>query len=168
VATAFRVRTEPRAEQCFGTINREVLIVGQDKYQMTMTALEIDQDSGRFRVISAGGLPMLVLSEGKAPRYVLGRGTPLGTRQFDLGFVDGRLQPGDRCLLFTDGIVEIPVRGRAFGLRRLAKLMEETRPLGLEEVSRTLEAAALSFQPKSAQEDDWTFVLLDWRGRAAS
>lgn len=78
------------------------------------------------------------------------------------------LQPGDRVLLYTDGIVE----GRngvgvEFDLERLTDLLERDLHWPAEEVLRRVVHAVLDWQEGKIR-DDATLVLLHWVGPGAS
>jgi serine phosphatase RsbU (regulator of sigma subunit) len=139
-----------------------VIAVAGGKYQMTMSVLEIDAHSGAFRLFSAGGLPGLVLpGTGGATRVVAKPGSLLGTAAFAAGVADGRLEPGDRLLLMTDGIPEmIKLDGRPLGMRELAKIYEGTRGQELKVAVRGIVEQSDLRRGKAPQEDDWTLALI--------
>jgi serine phosphatase RsbU (regulator of sigma subunit) len=78
-----------------------------------------------------------------------------------------KLEPGDRLLLYTDGVTE----GRApdstpFGLQRLADFIVRHSSTGLPapETMRRLNHAILSYQ-HGRLSDDATAVLIEWQSR---
>ena len=74
------------------------------------------------------------------------------------------LEPGDRLLFYSDGIVEArDSDGTFFGERRLVDLTERTEQAGLSapETLRRLGAAVLDHQAGKLQ-DDATLLMLDW------
>ena len=77
-----------------------------------------------------------------------------------------RLEPGDRRLLFTDGVVEArSPDGELFGVDRLADLVarEETARVPAPETMRRLMHAILSYQPEGLR-DDATAMMIEWQG----
>jgi sigma-B regulation protein RsbU (phosphoserine phosphatase) len=74
-------------------------------------------------------------------------------------------EPGDRFLLYTDGLVEAEnAAGQAFGDSRLEEVLRASRSHAAEDLSRRLLAAVRAWQPASApQQDDITYVVVDAR-----
>src|SRR5207302_1954692 len=114
VAAAFRVQSADSSKNPiarFEAVNREVRTVARGKYQMMLSAIELNADTGVFKFYSAGGLPVFALHRsGKAKAYAA-CGTPLGTPKLEIGTTEGRLNPEERLLVMTDGLPEIEVPG---------------------------------------------------------
>ena len=73
-----------------------------------------------------------------------------------------QLHPGDRLLLFTDGITEAHRRGeREFGYRRVAAMLAEQSDLKPPELVRHL-TRAVNESCNGELSDDATAVCLDW------
>jgi serine phosphatase RsbU (regulator of sigma subunit) len=86
----------------------------------------------------------------------LGSGTP--------SFGHKSIEPvgGERLLLFTDGVIELPTpSGRPLGLRAVVKMFEATRKDSLEEARLRLAEAVDRARGESTQDDDITFVLVE-------
>jgi len=133
---------------------------------------DLDMDTGRLRYLNAGHPRPLLLRHGKAVRQLMGgRRMPLG-----LGLGRGEahaaeegLEPGDRVLLYTDGVVEAQDSdGVLFGLDRLVDLAERGAAAGLPapETLRRLTHTVLAHQ-HGPPRDDATLVLLEWSAEAA-
>lgn len=166
VATAFRIQSRdiPMADR-LTVLNEEVTRVGAGRYHMTMTAVEIDRRTGRFIFHSAGGQPIMRLPANGKPRLLPCPGTPLGTDGFNLGRVEGTLDPGERLLLYTDGIPELALpNGRLLGMRRFSMLCERTRGLPLDRAVQQIVVSADVLRENKPQDDDWTFTLVEWTG----
>jgi serine phosphatase RsbU (regulator of sigma subunit) len=76
------------------------------------------------------------------------------------------LQPGDRLLLFSDGVIEArSEEGEFFGLERLLDLVtrQESNRQSPPETLRRLIVAVLEHQ-RHALQDDATVLLLEWAG----
>jgi len=168
VATAFRVLMEnglDDVQQGLALLNHEVLRVAKGKYHMTMAAFEIQEATGQWILYSAGAPPVLSLNQNGKHRVHFCAGAPLGTETgFETGRVEGQLQPGDRMLLYTDGIPEIALpNGNVLGMRRFAQLYERTRSQDLREAAATIVLHADQSQAGQPQLDDWTFTMIEWR-----
>jgi ligand-binding sensor domain-containing protein/serine phosphatase RsbU (regulator of sigma subunit) len=171
VASSYRAQSELATDlplkRRLEAVNQEVLRVGQGTYQMALTAIEIDVEAGQLFAYSAGGLPAIVLSDGPA-EVVVCRGTPLGTAKLQIGQTSRALRPGSRIFLSTDGVVEIELHnGRAFGLRRLIRLLENTREVDVNQTALALSQEASAANGTNIQKDDWTFAIVDWDRREA-
>jgi ligand-binding sensor domain-containing protein/serine phosphatase RsbU (regulator of sigma subunit) len=170
VATAFRVLIENGLDdvsRALELLNREVLRVAKGKYHMTMAALELEEGTGSWTFHCAGGPPILSLDQHGKHKVHFCAGAPLGTEAgFETGRVDGRLEPGDRILIYTDGIPEITLsNGTVFGMRRLAQLYEHTRSQGLRDAAAAIQYHADQSLEGRAQLDDWTFTIMEWNAR---
>ena len=171
VATAFRVQSEIGSVDVptrLKILNDEVRQVGGDLYHMTMCVFEFDENSGEYKVYSAGGPPMLRLPPEKGRARALAcPGTPLGAQKLTTGLLEGALVSGERLLLYSDGIPEISLdENRLLGMRRWGRMFEETRPLDIPAASAAMVAEAEVANGTQPQEDDWTFVIIDFHGAA--
>ena len=129
----------------------------------------LDLDSGLFRWLSAGHPAPLLLRD----RKVLGSlamepAQPLGLLDL-VGLepppvLEESLQPGDRLLLFTDGVEEARGRdGSFFGVQRLADFVARESASGepTPEVMRRLQHAILEHQ-RGRLQDDATTLFVEW------
>lgn len=169
-ATAFRVQADLGTSDFYErmrTINTEVLRVGDGKYQMTLSAVALDENTGRFDFYSAGGLPVTCLrTDGKVKVFPC-RGTPLGSPVFEMGKTNGELAPSDRLLVLTDGIPEIELpNGKLLGLRRLSEMLKSTQGMPVRQAVSQVLGQADQYRGATPQEDDWTMVMVDWTGPA--
>jgi hypothetical protein len=131
---------------------------------VTGVMAELDVDTGRLRYLNAGHPEPLLLRAGKVVGALPGgRQLPLGLGGDRTEVGEEALEPGDRLLLYTDGIVEAPAAdGRPFGLDRLVGLVEETAFAGLPtpETLRRLTREVLPDQ--RTPRDDATLMLVEW------
>ncbi|TDB86395.1 serine/threonine-protein phosphatase [Actinomadura sp. KC216] len=151
----------------------EEALLGQDGDPRFVTALlmELDLQSGVVSWIAHGHPEPVVIRGARWVSTLECRpGTPLGT---GLGVVpelcSEQLQPGDRVLLYTDGIVEArdPDK-REFGLERFTDFIIKREADGMP-VPETLRRLVHSILEHHAGrlDDDATVLLLEWHGQHA-
>ena len=77
------------------------------------------------------------------------------------------LEPGDRLVLVSDGVVEAaPEDGLAYGATRLDEVLRTSREIAPYEVTRLVVQEVIAHRAGDLA-DDLTAVCLDWRGPAA-
>jgi Stage II sporulation protein E (SpoIIE) len=148
----------------------DAAINGQFAGERFVTGLlaELDCETGLLRWVSAGHPPPLLLRRGKLVKSLeLEPALPFGMPFGDVRVVVGReaLEPGDRVLVYTDGLPEARrPDGTFFGLRRLAEFVERGAATGLPapETLRRLRQDIVSHQ-HTELTDDATALLVEWR-----
>ena len=147
-------------------------IAGQfdEEHFVTVQMAHLDVGSGRLRWVNAGH-PHPLLIRGRRVLGALDSPTtlPIGFGGADPQVSEVMLEPGDRVLLFTDGITEEHLAGGdLFGERRLIELLEEVARGGgpVQETVRRL-SHALKRARGEVTHDDATLFLLEWRGGSA-
>jgi serine phosphatase RsbU (regulator of sigma subunit) len=129
---------------------------------------ELDCETGELRWVSAGHPPPLLLRRGKLVKTLdVEPSVPMGVPFGDGPVVVGHegLEPGDRVLVYTDGLPEArQPDGTFFGLRRLAEFVERGAAAGLPapETLRRLRHDIVAHQ-RGKLTDDATALLLEWR-----
>jgi serine phosphatase RsbU (regulator of sigma subunit) len=129
---------------------------------------KLRMDTGRLTWINRGHhLPILLRGNRWITELSCPPAGPLGT---DLGLplreCTEQLEPGDRLLLYTDGIVEArDSRGVEFGRDRFVDfvLRHHSAGLAVHETLRRLMAAVLEHHDGELA-DDATVLLTEWRG----
>jgi hypothetical protein len=137
---------------------------------VTGVLADLDMDSGMLRYLNAGHPTPLLLRHGKAVRELTGgRRLPLGLDDGEINIGEEVLEPGDRLLLYTDGVTEaFDHSGDRFGVRRLVDLTERCAAAKLPgpETLRRL-ARSVSDHQAGPPRDDATLVLFEWSPQAA-
>jgi phosphoserine phosphatase RsbU/P len=130
---------------------------------------QLNLDTGLLRYLNAGHPPPLLLRHGKVIRRLGGgRRLPLGLDDPEIEIAEETLEPGDRLLMFTDGVTEARDRtGRHFGEPRLIELVERhaAAALAAPETLRRICHAALEHY-EGPPDDDATLLLLEWSPQA--
>ncbi|MFB4311574.1 PP2C family protein-serine/threonine phosphatase [Actinomadura sp. GTD37] len=148
----------------------EDVLAEQDRSGRFVTAVlaELDLRSGVLSWASYGHPTPIVIRKGRWVTSLECRpGTPLGT---GLGFAprlcSEHLEPGDRIVLYTDGIVEArdPDK-REFGLDRFVDFLIKRNADGLSapETLRRLVHSILEHHA-GRLDDDATVLLVEWHG----
>lgn len=151
-------------------IDDAVLAVHAGRTFVTGVLAELDTDTGVLRWICAGHPRPLLLRGGRVVRHLDDAvGVPLGveddggTGERAVGVT--RLEPGDRVVLYSDGITEARAPdGAFFGLDRLVALLTRTEGghLPPSETVRRVVRDLLVHQQGRLQ-DDATLLVLEWR-----
>lgn len=125
--TGGRLPADPAAVAA--RLNTWMSATDRDGRYITMALLTLDLETGRGRLCRAGHEPPLLIPRSGAPRF-------LGDGQAPIGLFGGMayastevaLAPGERLLLYSDGIVEAQDEdGRQLGSSGLAAVLEESR-----------------------------------------
>ncbi|WP_052414159.1 PP2C family protein-serine/threonine phosphatase [Streptomyces glaucescens] len=140
---------------------------GPSRY-VTGVLADLDTATGLLSWVNRGHHPPLVIRDGRwATRLHCAPAHPMGT---DLGLPTriGRehLQPGDRLVLYTDGITEARTPGgEEFGLTRFTDFLirHHADELPVPETLRRLMRAVLDHHDGQLQ-DDATILLCEWLG----
>lgn len=126
---------------------------------------ELDLVTGLFRYINAGQPAPLLLRRGRMVRSLTGgRRARLGVESSAIVVGEEQLEPGDRVVLLTDGVVSaLDDAGTPLGLSGLADLLvrESDAETPLPEVLRRLAQEILRRQAGLAH-DDFTIMLISW------
>ena len=146
----------------------DAAIAGQIGGSQFATAVlcRLDIDSGRLRWINAGHPePLIVRGASLVRAPVCPPSRPLGLQECKPVSCEARLEPGDRVLLYTDGITEArSPEGEFFGEQRLADFISAAAAAGdpAPETVRRLIRHVLEHQAGQLQ-DDASIVVLEWR-----
>lgn len=149
-----------------GAIERAVSEQFAEERFTTAILATLDVATGRLRWVNAGHPPALVLRAGRLVRTLSGpTAPPLGAGlRPELPVHEETLEPGDRVLFYTDGVVEARnAAGEQFGLERLVEFVTRAEADGdlAPETMRRLSHAVLDHQGGELQ-DDATHLMLEW------
>jgi hypothetical protein len=142
-------------------------IAGQFGASQFATAVlaRLDLDTGRLRWINAGHPePIIVRGSSLVQPPHCPPSRPLGLQEIKPPCCETRLEPGDRLVLYTDGITEArSPQGEFFGEQRLSDFISTAVAAGdpAPETVRRLMRHLLAHQADQLQ-DDASIVVLEW------
>lgn len=145
-----------------------------DERFVTALLAELDLATGRISFLNAGHLqPLLLRGRQIVAMPEITPGLPLGLGGLlppvEDRVVEFQLQPGDRLLLVTDGILDaVDEAGEPFGEHRLAELTERTAhdKLALAELARAITRGVYDYQ-NGKLRDDASLLVVEYTGREA-
>lgn len=141
---------------------------GPERFATAQMA-ELDVVSGRLRWVNAGHPAPLLLRGRRMVRELTGPTTlPVGFGGDSPQVQSIQLEPEDRVLFFSDGVIEERMdSGEQFGDARLQDLLERAGAEGgtVQETVRRLSAALLRARADRTS-DDATLLLVQWNGSA--
>ncbi len=134
--------------------------IANDRF-ITFFYAQLDGATRQLRYTNAGhNAPIVVRKDGTHDRLREGGGI-LGVfpvQAFDMGTYD--LGPGDRVLLFTDGVTEAPnSEGEEFGESRLLQVLVEHRELSAENLQKKVLSVVAEFC-RGHWHDDATLIAI--------
>ncbi len=146
------------------------ILVDEVHTSLFITALvgRLDPRSGHVRLANAGHEPaLLVPGDGGAIESIEGGGPLLGAfAPLDLTEIDLTLRPGDRLVLYTDGVTDSrSPSGERFGMPRLLETIERARAGSANDLVAAIRSAEANFRNGAECVDDVTIVAV---GRHAS
>ena len=134
---------------------------------VTAQLASLDLTGGHLRLLNAGHPPPLLVRAGRVVGEVrCPPSLPIGVGADVTEVVETQLEPGDRLLFFTDGVVEGHERGgEMFGVDRLSDVLSRVTLAGYgpAETLRRLSHAVLEHAAHHLQ-DDFTMLFLEYRG----
>jgi len=140
-----------------------------DAHFVTAAYLFVDLEKSLLHY-SAAAHPPLMMASGAAGnvREIVENGLMLGMfPEAVYSSVEIRVGPGDRCLLYTDGILEAKNASREeFGKSRCKQFLETQRDIPAARFADTLLDSVAGFSGYNsarAQEDDITLLVVDFK-----
>jgi phosphoserine phosphatase RsbU/P len=132
---------------------------------VTAAYLHLDAPSASLRYSAAGHPPLLLLRQG-AVTEIEENGLLLGVFPVaDFSTAVHPLAPGDRLVLYTDGIIEaFNAKREEFGQSRLQALLQKGAPLSPQEAADLIIVSVQEWS--KSQDDDLTVLVCDYTGSA--
>jgi serine phosphatase RsbU (regulator of sigma subunit) len=142
-------------------INTEFTRVMRNEHYITAFYSIVDTETFELRYAAAGHPRQIVLRRNGAVE-------PVGANGFFLGMFESTvydekstgLEPGDRLVCFTDGLIECPdSAGRHFGQDNLTRVLESHAAEDIETLSKNLIVELIAFMAESRFPDDVTLLI---------
>ena len=138
----------------------------QDGKFATMFYAVYDANSHRLNYTSAGHPPTIVLQSNPQETLILhADSVPVGmfnhdTTEFHESSL--HLQPGDRLIIYTDGITEVRNSGRKMlGSKGFADLVTKHRDLPIQSLLECLYEEIVTFSEGTGFQDDVTLIIME-------
>lgn len=158
---------DPSPVRVMEVLNETVRKTAPKRMLMTFFFGILDPATGNLRYCSAGHLDPYVVRAGGGPVEPLSAwGFPLGVKRRE-PFVEhvARLHPGDRLVLYSDGLIEaLDDDGEPFGFTRFEDVLRAAASDGAGEIRHSLLSAVKRFTRNRPPEDDQTLVVLSVDG----
>lgn len=137
-----------------------------DDHFATAQLAHLDSTTGRLTWFNAGHPRPLLIRDGRVVHTLRNTPTlPIGLGGGEPQIATEQLEPGDRVLLFTDGVVEQEAAdGDELGFARLADHVERQSAAGLSCPETVRRIAAALLKPDVGLRDDATLLLVEWKG----
>jgi sigma-B regulation protein RsbU (phosphoserine phosphatase) len=119
-------------------------------------------DTGEFRFISAGHPGPVYLPRDALPIHLAVTGFPvgLGTRSYKEQAMN--LRPGDRVVLYTDGVTEVRnADGEHFGMRRFLATLEQSRGSSLDKSRDALVKSVEGWRNDTPRHHDLSILFVE-------
>jgi serine phosphatase RsbU (regulator of sigma subunit) len=137
---------------------------GGEKYATVFYS--ILHEDGRLFYVNAAHCPPILVRPG-APRTELdATATPVGLVEAgDFSTREQQLQPGDKLVIYSDGVTEAEdTHGGFFGKRRLREIVEAKAGADCAAIHDAIQEAVAGFTEGAAQSDDITVLVLEFIG----
>jgi phosphoserine phosphatase RsbU/P len=160
--TRFLLASQPNAATAITKLNQHIADLGVEKF-VTLLCLILDPPTGNVDIVNAGHMAPLWLRANGAVEEPgdEAAGVPIGIIDgFEYDLASIQIAPGDRLILYTDGINEAPaLDGSMFGSDRLHQLV--TQSLGsLQATGDQIIADVRRFIAGTQQADDMCLVII--------
>ena len=137
---------------------------GGEKYATVFHCLL--EDTGRLRYVNAAHCPPLIARTTGALESLAATSMPVGLIEgAEFPVAEARLAPGDKVVVYTDGVTEAQnTSGAFFGKTRLREIVLARAEESCASIHNAIQNAVAAFTEGTAQSDDITVVVLEFRG----
>jgi phosphoserine phosphatase RsbU/P len=163
--TIAQLRARASFGDMFRQLNRFVMQnIGSSVFFFTVAAAQIDRAARRMVFAGAGHPPGMIVAPGQEPRLLESRSMVLGAlpNAVDVeATLDVDLDPGDRIVLYTDGITDVfDSQGEMLGVPGVQKFVRETAMLPFTEMKQAILDRVAEWR-EGPPADDVSLVLVE-------
>ncbi|MCG3180862.1 MAG: hypothetical protein BIFFINMI_03225 [Phycisphaerae bacterium] len=147
-------------------LNGELQALGEPMDFVSLLAVEVDTATGRAQYVN-GGHPPALLQRADGTTMMIDSTGPLVGALADSDWQEPvlELSPGDRFVLYTDGLVDAENGdGEPFGADRLDSLLERCRAMSPAQCVNVCKVELAAWTAGTAAADDITVLVLDYTG----
>jgi PAS domain S-box-containing protein len=146
-------------------LNRFVMEnIGSSVFFFTMATARLERSGRHMTFAGAGHPPAMVVQPGAEPRLLMSNSMVLGALPEAVGpeaVIEVDLDPGDRIVLYTDGITEVfDSRGEMLGIEGVQKFVREGALLPFHEMKQFI-LDKVSDWREGPPTDDMSLVLVE-------
>lgn len=137
---------------------------GGEKYATLFYSLL--HDDGRLSYVNAAQCPPIVVRVNGECIELEATGMPVGLMEgAEFALETLRLGPGDRVVIYSDGVTEAQNQTREFfGKKRLNEIIEAHAGESCSAIHEAIQEGVTAFTEGAPQSDDITVVVLEYRG----
>lgn len=154
-----------KPEEVFTTVNR-LLCDGNDAGLFVTAWLGVlELSTGKLTFVNAGHNPPMIKQNGGEFTYLKSRAGFVLAGMDTIKYRQNEITiaPGDRLLLYTDGVTEATnSQNQLYGEERLSAFMNAHSDEKAEDILRDLKLDIYAFQGEAPQFDDITMLMLDY------
>lgn len=138
-----------------------------DSY-FSIICMTLDVREGLLTYSSAGHPPPVLVRSNGFIESLDHRGPSIGIGSKEtFGQQTIQLQPGDKILLYTDGLLENRnPAGDLFGKRRFYNVLQKGRNEPVEEIVEAVHTSVKNFRQEAKPDDDISILGVEYRGKA--
>lgn len=167
-ALLVQVRHDVSPVRVLEVLNDIVMKTAPKRMLMTFFYGVLDPETSTLRFASAGHLdPYVFRAREKKLEMLSSWGFPLGVRRREpFREFDVRFEPGDRLVLYSDGLIEaLNDDGEPFGFERFEGVILSRATKGADVLKQALLESVKSFTRNRPPEDDQTLVVVSFEDR---